>query len=72
MNERGLDPNGTIARATNGDLALLLQMRTAAATGHAPSADPAVPGMLIDDLGTWLAAEYTAVHGEKTPRPLEQ
>jgi hypothetical protein len=25
--------------------------------------------MLIDDLGPWLAAEYTAVHGEKAPRP---
>jgi hypothetical protein len=26
--------------------------------------------MFIDDLGPWLAAEYTAVHGEKAPRPL--
>jgi len=25
--------------------------------------------MLIDDLGLWLAAEYTAVHGHKAPRP---
>jgi hypothetical protein len=25
--------------------------------------------MLIDDLGPWLAAEYTAIHGEKAPRP---
>jgi hypothetical protein len=24
--------------------------------------------MLIDDLGPWLAAEYVAVHGRKTPR----
>ncbi|MFC8827564.1 nucleotidyltransferase [Streptomyces sp. NPDC057137] len=45
------------------------QMRTAASTGRAPSADRAVLGMLIDDLGPWLAAEYTTVHGEKAPRP---
>lgn len=45
------------------------QMRTAASLGRAPSADRAVLGMLIDDLGPWLAAEYTAVHGEKAPRP---
>ncbi len=45
------------------------QMRIAAATGLAPSADPAVLDLLIDELGPWLAAEYTAVHGEKAPRP---
>lgn len=45
------------------------QMRTAASTGRTPSADRAVLGMLIDDLGPWLATEYTAVHGEKAPRP---
>ncbi|WP_372446501.1 hypothetical protein [Streptomyces spirodelae] len=45
------------------------QMRVAAAVGHAPSPDPVVLGMLITDLGPWLAAEYTAVHGEKAPRP---
>ncbi|MFJ4923543.1 nucleotidyltransferase [Streptomyces sp. NPDC088725] len=45
------------------------QMRTAAATGRTPSADPAVLSMLTDDLGPWLAAEYTAVHGERAPRP---
>jgi len=45
------------------------QMRIAAATGRVPSADPAVLGMLIDDLGPWLAAEYAAVHGQKAPRP---
>ncbi|MFD9223682.1 nucleotidyltransferase [Streptomyces sp. NPDC060064] len=45
------------------------QMRIAAATGRTPSADTAVLSMLIDDLGPWLAAEYTVVHGEKTPRP---
>ncbi|MFJ8815828.1 nucleotidyltransferase domain-containing protein [Amycolatopsis thermoflava] len=45
------------------------QMRTAAVTARAPSADPAVLEMLIDDLGPWLAAEYTATHGERVPRP---
>ncbi|WP_020666079.1 hypothetical protein [Amycolatopsis nigrescens] len=44
------------------------QMRIAAATGRTPSAAPAVLGMLIDDLAPWLAAEYTAVHGEKASR----
>ncbi|MDX3428147.1 MULTISPECIES: nucleotidyltransferase [unclassified Streptomyces] len=45
------------------------QIRVAAATGRTPTADPAVLSMLIDQLGPWLAAEYTAVHGEKAPRP---
>jgi uncharacterized protein len=45
------------------------QMRVAASLGRAPSPDPAVLGMLINDLGPWLAAPYTAVHGEKAPRP---
>ncbi|MFG2332415.1 nucleotidyltransferase [Streptomyces sp. NPDC048604] len=45
------------------------QMRVAAAAGRAPSSDPAVLGMLVDDLGPWLAAECTAAHGEKAPRP---
>ncbi|MFF4290714.1 nucleotidyltransferase domain-containing protein [Streptomyces sp. NPDC001633] len=45
------------------------QMRIAASIGRAPSSDPAALGMLIDDLGPWLAAEYTAVHGEKALRP---
>jgi hypothetical protein len=45
------------------------QLRRAAAIARTPSADPAVLAMLIDDLGPWLAAEYTAVHGEKAPRP---
>lgn len=45
------------------------QMRTAAVIGRAPSADPAALSALTDDLGPWLAAEYTAVHGERTPRP---
>lgn len=45
------------------------QMRIAAAVGRTPSADPDVLGMLINDLGPWLAAEYTVVHGGKAPRP---
>jgi len=45
------------------------QMRLAAATGRTSSADPAVLRVLIDDLGPWLAAEYTTVHGKKAPRP---
>jgi hypothetical protein len=45
------------------------QMRRAAAIARTPSADPAVLALLIDDLGPWLAAEYTAVHGQKAPRP---
>lgn len=45
------------------------QMRAAASLGRAPSPDPAVLEMIINDLGPWLAAEYTAVHGEKAPRP---
>jgi uncharacterized protein len=44
-------------------------MQVAAATARTPSADPAVLALLIDDLGPWLAAEYTAVHGVKDPRP---
>jgi predicted nucleotidyltransferase len=44
------------------------QMEAAAAIGRAPAADRAVLTMLLDDLGPWLAAEHTAVHGRKTPR----
>lgn len=44
-------------------------MRVAADEGRSPTGDPATLGTLIDDLGAWLAAEYTAVHGEKAPRP---
>jgi uncharacterized protein len=46
-------------------------MRLAADTGRTLSADPAMLRLrlLIDDLGPWLAAEYTAVHGAKAPRP---
>ncbi|MFD9129020.1 nucleotidyltransferase domain-containing protein [Kitasatospora sp. NPDC059571] len=45
------------------------QLRLAADAALAPSADPAVLEMLIGDLAPWLAAEYTAVHGPKAPRP---
>ncbi len=45
------------------------QMRLAAGVAVAPTADPAALGMFLDELGPWLAAEYTAVHGEKAPRP---
>jgi hypothetical protein len=45
------------------------QMHLAALVARTPSADRAALGMLIDDLGPWLAAESTAMHGEKTPRP---
>jgi len=44
------------------------QMLTAAAAARAQDADRAVLGMLIGDLGPWLAAEYAFVHGLKTPR----
>lgn len=44
------------------------QMRTAAATARTPTASQPVLGMLITDLGPWLAAEYLRVHGRKTPR----
>ncbi|MFI9543618.1 nucleotidyltransferase [Streptomyces sp. NPDC052016] len=45
------------------------QMRVAASVGRTLSPDPTVLGMLVNDLGPWLAAAYTAVHGEKAPRP---
>ncbi|MFF4652941.1 nucleotidyltransferase [Streptomyces sp. NPDC001380] len=44
-------------------------MRLAAATARTPTADPAVLSALLDGLAPWLAAEYTAVHGPKAPRP---
>ena len=45
------------------------QMEAAAEAARATTADREVLGMLIDDLGPWLAAEYEAAHGRKTPRP---
>ncbi|KJS59089.1 nucleotidyltransferase domain-containing protein [Streptomyces rubellomurinus] len=44
------------------------QMRLAAAVARTPTTDRAVLAALVDDLAPWLAAEYTAVHGEKVPR----
>ncbi|WP_433919234.1 nucleotidyltransferase domain-containing protein [Streptomyces canus] len=44
------------------------QLRTAAVLGHTPTADTAVLRTYVDDLGPWLADEYTRVHGTKTPR----
>ncbi|WP_329499528.1 nucleotidyltransferase domain-containing protein [Kitasatospora herbaricolor] len=44
-------------------------LRLAADLGRRPSADRAALTLLIEDLGPWLAAEYTAVHGVKAPRP---
>ncbi|MGK4585507.1 nucleotidyltransferase domain-containing protein [Kitasatospora sp. HPMI-4] len=44
------------------------QMRTAVAVARTRSGDAALLAMLVEDLAPWLAAEYTAVHGEKTPR----
>ncbi|MFJ7244854.1 nucleotidyltransferase [Kitasatospora sp. NPDC098652] len=45
------------------------RMRLAAAVARTPTTDRAVLAALIDGLGPWLAAEYSAVHGEKAPRP---
>ncbi|WP_030324070.1 nucleotidyltransferase domain-containing protein [Streptomyces sp. NRRL B-3229] len=44
-------------------------VRTAAVLGRSPSTDTAVLRTYADDLGPWLADEYTRVHGTKTPRP---
>ncbi|MGP3686991.1 nucleotidyltransferase domain-containing protein [Streptomyces sp. IBSNAI002] len=44
------------------------QMRAAAAVALDPVADPAVLRAYIEDLGPWLADEYTARHGTKAPR----
>ncbi len=41
-------------------------MRTAAEAARQPTFAPQVLDLLLDGLGPWLAAEYTAVHGEKT------
>ncbi|MFG1809457.1 nucleotidyltransferase domain-containing protein [Streptomyces sp. NPDC049040] len=44
-------------------------MRRAAGWARTPTADPAALGLLLFDLGPWLAATYQEVHGPKTPRP---
>jgi hypothetical protein len=45
------------------------QMEAAADAARAVTADREGLKTLIDDLGPWLAAEYEATHGRKTPRP---
>ncbi|PCG85757.1 nucleotidyltransferase [Streptomyces sp. WZ.A104] len=46
------------------------RMRSAAAAAaRTASPDPGLLRLFLDDLGPWLAAEYTAVHGKKAPRP---
>ncbi|WP_041819584.1 nucleotidyltransferase domain-containing protein [Streptomyces davaonensis] len=45
------------------------EMRAAAVLGYAPTGDGAVLRSYVDDLGPWLAEEYTRVHGVKAPRP---
>ncbi|NEB00569.1 nucleotidyltransferase domain-containing protein [Streptomyces sp. SID13726] len=44
------------------------QLREAAVRGRAPVGEKAVLRTYLDDLGPWLANEYTRVHGTKTPR----
>ncbi len=44
------------------------QMRAAAAVALDPVEDPAVLRTYTEDLGPWLADEYTARHGTKAPR----
>ncbi|MGW7457831.1 nucleotidyltransferase domain-containing protein [Streptomyces sp. NPDC054797] len=44
------------------------QMRAAASVALDPVPDPAVPRTYVEDLGPWLAEEYAARHGVKTPR----
>ena len=44
-------------------------MKAAAAVAREPTDDRAVLGMLIGDLGPWLAAEYVSGHGRKHPGP---
>jgi hypothetical protein len=44
------------------------QMRAAADIARTPTASEPVLGMLVADLGPWLAAEYLRVHGRRTPR----
>jgi hypothetical protein len=45
------------------------QMLAAAEAGRNQAADRPLLGMLVGDLGPWLAAEYVRVHGRKAPRP---
>jgi hypothetical protein len=41
-------------------------MRSAAEAARQRTASHAMLDLLLDGLGPWLAAEYTAVHGERT------
>ncbi|MEU7421863.1 nucleotidyltransferase domain-containing protein [Streptomyces antibioticus] len=45
------------------------QVRAAAVLGYEPTGDAAVLAAYLDDLGPWLAREYTRVHGIKAARP---
>ncbi|MEU3278728.1 nucleotidyltransferase domain-containing protein [Streptomyces antibioticus] len=45
------------------------QVRAAAVLGYEPTGDAAVLAAYLDDLGPWLAREYTRVHGTKAARP---
>ncbi|MFE1175180.1 nucleotidyltransferase [Streptomyces sp. NPDC058773] len=45
------------------------QMRTTARAARTPAAYPELLDALLQDLAPWLADEYLAVHGAKTPRP---
>lgn len=45
------------------------QLRAAAVRGYEPTGDADVLRGYVDDLGPWLAEEYTRVHGVKAPRP---
>ncbi|MBB5103630.1 nucleotidyltransferase domain-containing protein [Streptomyces spectabilis] len=45
------------------------RMRAAAALAYEPVADPGAVRELTDVLGPWLAREYTARHGARTPGP---
>jgi predicted nucleotidyltransferase len=47
------------------------QMRAAAAAARSPADHTAALDLLVSDLAPWLAAEYTAVHGPKAPRPAD-
>jgi predicted nucleotidyltransferase len=45
------------------------EVRAAAVRGGEPTGDADVLRAYVDDLGPWLAEEYTRVHGVKAPRP---
>jgi hypothetical protein len=43
-------------------------MRVAAVIARMPTEDPSVLGVLVNDLGPWLASEYLVIHGRKAAR----